>query len=85
MHACAFFHAPASTSMLCFYPQHGIASFEAEGSSSSAMSLAQDEVMLRFIFSFNEAQVLTQAAHLLSKAHSVYKVNASRGGQLTHC
>ena len=40
----------------------------------AALSAAQEEVFLRFIFFFNEAQVLAHATHLLSKAHVAYKV-----------
>ncbi|KAL8430706.1 hypothetical protein Efla_007572 [Eimeria flavescens] len=56
--------------------QHGIAAFATSSSqdNTAAAAAAQEEVFLRFIFFFNEAQVLTHATHLLSKAHIAYKL-----------
>ncbi|OEH80139.1 hypothetical protein cyc_02518 [Cyclospora cayetanensis] len=57
--------------------QHGIAAFttsSAPEDEAAAAAAAQEEVFLRFIFFFNEAQVLTHATHLLSKAHIAYKL-----------
>lgn len=58
------------------FRQHGTGAFATANSQDpdAASAAAQEEVFLRFIFFFNEAQVLTHATHLLSKAHIAYKV-----------
>ncbi|CDJ51086.1 hypothetical protein, conserved [Eimeria brunetti] len=56
--------------------QHGTGAFATANPQDpeAAAAAAQEEVFLRFIFFFNEAQVLTHATHLLSKAHIAYKL-----------
>ncbi|CDI76176.1 hypothetical protein, conserved [Eimeria praecox] len=56
--------------------QHGTGAFTTPSSQDpdAAAAAAQEEVFLRFIFFFNEAQVLTHATHLLSKAHIAFKL-----------
>ncbi|KAL8433131.1 hypothetical protein ACSSS7_004108 [Eimeria intestinalis] len=56
--------------------QQGISAFVTSNPQdlAAAAAAAQEEVFLRFIFFFNEAQVLTLASHLLSKAHIAYKL-----------
>ncbi|KAL8271930.1 hypothetical protein Esti_004054 [Eimeria stiedai] len=56
--------------------QHGVSAFATSNPQdlAAAAAAAQEEVFLRFIFFFNEAQVLTLASHLLSKAHIAYKL-----------
>ncbi|KAL8449799.1 hypothetical protein Emed_002762 [Eimeria media] len=56
--------------------QHGISAFATSNPQdlAAAAAAAQEEVFLRFIFFFNEAQVLTLASHLLSKAHIAFKL-----------
>ncbi|KAL8455761.1 hypothetical protein Emag_000335 [Eimeria magna] len=58
------------------FAQHGISAFATSNPQdlAAAAAAAQEEVFLRFIFFFNEAQVLTLASHLLSKAHIAFKL-----------